>query len=178
MNKTVKKIAEYVNEIVSEFDVCDDTAMRILEAAAGGVENVVDWLEENVNAKDEDDDDEDECDCDDCSDCCDSEPETVDTYELTTDARGRITLPKKALESLALYVWDGYDALDKGITVVANDGEEKMEIAVGVDALEPEEGETVQNITNKSRTFTTIFGAHSPVVFEVYDDGRGFLFRN
>lgn len=90
MQKTVKKIAEFVNEIASEYDLCEDTAMRILEAAAGGIENVADWMEENVNS----------CSCSDCDDedeDCDKEVVVCD--EVTVGSQDRVTIPKNIIES-------------------------------------------------------------------------------
>lgn len=50
MQKTVEKITNFMSEIAEKFDVSDDTAMRILEAAAGGIEKVADFVEENADS--------------------------------------------------------------------------------------------------------------------------------
>ena len=93
MQKTVKKIAEFVNEIASEYDLCEDTAMRVLEAAAGGIENVADWMEENVNScsccdRNEDDKWEDEDD-----------EAVVESQEVLVGSQDRVTIPKSIIEA-------------------------------------------------------------------------------
>lgn len=85
MQKTVKKIAEFLNEIISEYDLCEETAMRVLEAAAGGIENVADWVEENANSCSC-------CDCDDEDEDCDEG--VVDFDVVNVGSQDRVTIPK------------------------------------------------------------------------------------
>ena len=93
MQKTVKKIAELVNEIAQEFDLCEDTALRILEDAAGGAENVADWVEENVNGCD--------CKCDDDDDEWEDEDDeaVVESQEIMVGSQDRVTIPKQIIEA-------------------------------------------------------------------------------
>ncbi len=91
MKKIVKKIAESMFEIADEYDVTEDTALQILIAAAGGIENVADFVIQD-----------DQCDCD-----CDDEPaeedeeecECVDTAQTTVGSRNRISIPHHIIAS-------------------------------------------------------------------------------
>ena len=93
MKKIVKKIAESMFDVADEYDVTEATALQILIAAAGGIENVADFVIQD-----------DQCDCD-----CDDEPNEedeeeyecvcVDTAQTTIGSRNRISIPQHIIAS-------------------------------------------------------------------------------
>ena len=62
MEKNVKKLAEIVDEIATEYDWDEEFALHLVSLVAGGDNMIPDWLEEHVN---DCDDEDDECDLDD-----------------------------------------------------------------------------------------------------------------
>lgn len=92
MKKTVKKIAEALDEILERYSIDEATALKILALAAGGEDNVADYL----------DDEEDACDCDckckDDEDYDEDDDEEVLANELATVGSGaRLTIPSSII---------------------------------------------------------------------------------
>lgn len=180
MNKTVKMIADYVNEIAEEFDVCDDTAFHILKAAAGGTENIVDWLEEHVNANN------DECGCDRCND--EEEEEEEDdprvAFNLDVDSQGRVNLTREMIAEIENA--QGTDHND-GIAILKSTLNDTIQIGFGdwpekhdwTFEASDEDGTTLTTLKPRRQIqFKTQFAPGQGCTLEIYDDGEALIYQN